>query len=147
MSKTDDRGKIAAALDQIAGEYRLAPATRNMLLIVAGMLVPLLLLIVVRLLSNLVAPLPAMMAGGLLGLVLLGGVADLLLGVVRISPAGIECHTLWPWRRWRTTVDEIAMLGSEQTSNGRHLLIERTGGRVFRLPFRPGFERVLPFLD
>jgi hypothetical protein len=138
-----DRTRIDAALAQLSGEYRIATATRNMLMVIAGLIVPLLILIVVRVLGNFLPSVVALAAGGLLGLVLFCLLVDLIVGALRFDAHGVERRSPWFWWNWRVVRDDITALGVIRAGKGRHLVIETATGLRRRLPFRPGFERVL----
>lgn len=138
-----DGERIDAALAQLSGEYRTAPATRNMLMVIAGFVVPLLVLIVVRLASGILPSLASLAIGGLLGLALFGLLVDMIVGALRVDAGCIERRSPWFWWNWRIARDEIAAVGVDRNGKGRYLVIETATGLRRRLPFRPGFERVL----
>lgn len=138
-----DRTRIDAALEQLAGEYRIAGATRNMLMIIAGLIVPLLILIVVRVLGNFLPWVVALVVGGLLGLVLFCFLVDIIVGALRFDAHGVVRSSPWFWWNWRIARDDITVLGVIRAGKGRYLAIETSAGLRRRLPFRSGFERVL----
>lgn len=138
-----DRERIDAALAKLTGEYRVAPATRNMLMVIAGLVVPLLILIVSRLLGSFLPALLALGIGGLVGVALFCLVVDMIVGALWIDGGRVERRSPWFWWNWRVAREDIAALGVVKDAKGRHLLIETVAGLRRRLPFRPGFERVL----
>lgn len=144
---TRDPARVDAALAQLAGEYRAAAAARNMLVVVGALIVPLLMLIVVRLLDNVLPAVAAMVAGGLVGLGLFCLLVDFVAGALRFDAGHVARYSPWFWWNWHIARDKIAALGVLRGKQGSHLVIETADGRRRRLPFRPGFERVLSVID
>ena len=146
-SKAENRATTDRVLEAMAGQYAIAPAARNMLLVLAAVIVPLLVLILARLLEKLMPSLAALVSALLLGLALLAAAAESAFGALRIGPAGIERHSPWFWRSWRIGREEMTDLRAEQTAKGRYLVIATRQGLERRLPFRPGFAAGAALLE
>ncbi|HMX16326.1 MAG TPA: hypothetical protein PKD29_05685 [Rhodocyclaceae bacterium] len=139
--------RVDAALAAMAADYAAAPAARNMLILLAAIIVPLLVLILMRLLDKVLPSAGALAVSVALGLVLLGAVAEMAFGALRIAPAGIERHSPWFWRSWRVPRQEIEELRMERTGKGRYLVVAMRGGGLRRVPFRPGFAAGAALLE
>ena len=139
--------KLDAALEAMAGNYSVAPAARNMLMLLAAIIAPLLVLILMRFLDKLMPSAAALAVSLALGLVLLAAVAEMAFGALRIGPGGIERQSPWFWRSWWLPRPAIEDLHVQRTDRGRYLVAEVRGGGRRRIPFRPGFAAGAALLE
>lgn len=141
--RIEDPAGIDAALALIAGSYRTAPATRNMLLVISGIAVPLLALILLRLLNLILPPPWPITVIGLAAAWALIQLADLLFGLLHFAPQGAVRRSPCFWRNFEIPRERILALGIERHGQARRLVITTADHQTRTLPFRPGFERIL----